>query len=85
MTASVQITVTVSNHPSPTPIGYDPFSYPHLYPSGWNLDDAGKDHCMPENQTSESESEMMPKKDPLPAWSEPIPDLRTFPAGWDLP
>ena len=45
------------NPPSPAPIGYDPFSYPHLYPSGWNLDDAGKDHQMPENQASEPESD----------------------------
>jgi len=73
------MTATDSNPPSPTSIGYDPFSYPHLYPSGWNLDD------MPENQTSKSESEMMPKKDSLPTWYEPFHDLRTFPAGWDLP
>ena len=69
--------------PSPTPISYDPFSYPHLYPSGWNLDDAGKDHCMPENQASEAD--LMAKKSSLPAWYEPFHDLRTFPAGWDLP
>jgi hypothetical protein len=68
---------------SPTPIGYDPFSYPHLYPSGWNLDEAGKDHRMPENQAPESE--LMPGKSSLPAWYEPFHDLRTFPAGWDLP
>jgi hypothetical protein len=72
-----------TNPQSPTPIGYDPFSYPHLYPSGWNLDDAGKDHRMPENQASESE--LIPEKSSLPAWYEPFHDLRTFPAGWDLP
>jgi hypothetical protein len=66
-----------TNPPSPTPIGYDPFSYPHLYPSGWNLDD------LPEKQASESE--LTPEKSSLPAWYEPFHDLRTFPAGWYLP
>jgi hypothetical protein len=66
-----------TNPPSPKPIGYDPFSYPHLYPSGWNLD------CLPENRASESGSNT--EKSSLPEWYEPFHDLRTFPAGWDLP
>jgi hypothetical protein len=74
---------TNTNPPSPTPISYDPFSYPHLYPSGWNLDDAGKDPRMAENQ--DLEPELVPEKSSLPAWYEPFHDLRTFPSGWDLP
>jgi len=74
---------TKTNPPSPTPIGYDPFSYPHLYPSGWNLDDTGKDRRMPENQASDEE--LMSEKSSLPEWYEPFHDLRTFPSGWDLP
>lgn len=52
---------------------YDPFSYPRLYPSGWNLDE------MPNSDAAE------PKPEPMPDWYEPFHDLRTFPAGWDLP
>ena len=74
---------TKTNPPSPTPIGYDPFSYPHLYPSGWNLEDAGKGHRMPEDQASEAE--LLSEKSSLPEWYEPFHDLRTFPSGWDLP
>jgi hypothetical protein len=69
-----------TNSPSLASIGYDPFSYPHLYPSGWNLDDLPN-----KNQASDPEPELMPKKSSLPAWYEPFQDLRTFPAGWDLP
>ena len=73
----------VATNPTPTPISYDPFSYPHLYPSGWNLDDADKGSRMPKNQAPESE--LMSEESSLPAWYEPFHDLRTFPSGWDLP
>lgn len=64
--------------PSPAPSSaYDPFSYPRLYPSGWNLDDLPEDQ-MPDMKTD-------PKSGSLPAWYEPFHDLRTFPSGWDLP
>ena len=72
-----------TNPPPPTPLDYDPFSYPHLYPSGWNLDDVGKENRLPDTQAPEPE--LMPKKSSLPPWYEPFHDLRTFPDGWDLP
>jgi len=68
---------TNTNPPSPEPINYDLFSYPRLYPSGWNLDDLPEKHV--------PESDLVPKKSSLPAWYEPFHDLRTFPEGWDLP
>jgi hypothetical protein len=34
---------------------------------------------MPDSETAE------PKSEPMPDWYEPFHDLRTFPAGWDLP
>jgi hypothetical protein len=61
------------------PEGYDPFSYPHLYPSGWNLD------ALPTNEASPAEPEPMPDQNTLPSWYEPFHDLRTVPSGWDLP
>jgi len=56
----------------PDPKPYDPFSYPRLYPSGWNLDD------MDAEPTRDAEAVKMPKK------YEPFHELRTFPSGWDL-
>ena len=74
-----------TNPPPPASEGYDPFSYPHLYPSGWNLDDGGKDRPLPADEASAAEPEPDPKSNAMPAWYEPFHDLRTFPAGWDLP
>ncbi len=69
------MTPNKSNPPPVPPREYDPFSYPHLYPSGWNLDQ------LPVDDASEAE----PEHNALPAWYEPFHDLRTFPSGWDLP
>ena len=77
------MTPAQKNPASPKPIGYDPFSYPHLYPSGWNLEDGGKDHQTPENQ--DTKPGLASDDSSLPAWYEPFHDLRTFPSGWDLP
>ena len=57
---------------TPEPQPYDPFSYPRLYPSGWNLDEMGSDP----GQAS--------KKKKMPERYEPFHELRTFPSGWDL-
>jgi hypothetical protein len=73
------MTATDSNPPPAPSEGYDPFSYPHLYPSGWNLDD------LPANAASAEEPEPEPTPSTMPSWYEPFRDLRTFPAGWDLP
>jgi hypothetical protein len=70
---------TTDSNPPPSHEGYDPFSYPHLYPSGWNLDD------LPANDASALEPEPEPNPSSLPSWYEPFRDLRTFPSGWDLP
>lgn len=75
--------ITDSNSPRQSlasePQAYDPFSYPRLYPSGWNLDD------LPANETSMTETEPESNPNTMPAWYEPFRDLRTFPSGWDLP
>ncbi len=72
-----------SNPPPVPPQEYDPFSYPHLYPSGWILDDSEIDHDLPANEASGQEPK--PNGSSLPSWYEPFHDLRTFPSGWDLP
>ncbi len=51
---------------------FDLFSYPRLYPSGWDLSE--QDNRAPGSANAE----------PMPASYEPFRDLRTFPAGWDL-
>ena len=51
---------------------YDPFSYPRLYPSGWNLDE------MSAEPGKAGKEKKMPKR------YEPFHELRTFPSGWDL-
>jgi hypothetical protein len=79
MTASVKNIPTDSNPPPVAPEGYDPFSYPHLYPSGWNLED------LPANEASASEPQPASTHSSMPSWYEPFWDLRTFPSGWDLP
>ncbi len=71
------------NKPTPPPVHYDPFSYPHLYPSGWNLEDGGEDRRSPASEASDPEPD--PKGSSMPSWYEPFQDLRTFPSGWDLP
>ena len=71
------------NATTPPPLGYDPFSYPHLYPSGWNLEDDGNNHPLQAGEDSDAEPE--PGSSTLPAWYEPFHDLRTFPSGWYLP
>jgi hypothetical protein len=68
-----------SQPPIPVPESYDPFSYPRLYPSGWNLDD------LPASQNPGGFPESKPRRGSMPSWYEPFRDLRTFPAGWDLP
>jgi hypothetical protein len=79
------MTATDPNSPPAVSEGYDPFSYPHLYPSGWNLDDELIEHAPSANEASAAEPEPEPNPRAMPAWYEPFHDLRTFPAGWDLP
>ena len=61
-----------SSKKAPEPRPYDPFSYPRLYPSGWNLDEMA------------SEASEAPKNKKMPDRYQPIHELRTFPSGWDL-
>lgn len=51
---------------------FDLFSYPRLYPSGWDLSE------------QDSRAAGGAKAEPMPASYEPFRDLRTFPSGWDL-
>ncbi len=57
---------------APEPKPYDPFSYPRLYPSGWNLED------MEEVPAKAAKAKKMPEH------YQPFHELRTFPKGWDL-
>ncbi len=57
---------------APEPQPYDPFAYPRLYPSGWNLADMS------------SEKGEAPKTKKMPDQYQPFHELRTFPKGWDL-
>ena len=77
------MTATDPNQPPAAFEGYDPFSYPHLYPSGWNLEDGGTHPRLPTSEAPDPEP--TPKGSSLPSWYEPFHDLRTFPSGWDLP
>jgi hypothetical protein len=74
---------TSESNPPPQPQRYDPFSYPHLYPSGWTLDDGNAEQGSPADEASAAEPE--PNPNAMPSWYEPFRDLRTFPSGWDLP
>ena len=78
---------STDSNPPPEPQSYDPFSYPHLYPSGWNLEDAGASGSAEPGSLEAGTSAAEPESDPnaMPAWYEPFRDLRTFPSGWDLP
>ena len=75
------MTTNESNSP-PEPQSYDPFSYPRLYPSGWNLENSSGDQA---NLEEAVDTESEPNPNALPSWYEPFRDLRTFPSGWDLP
>ena len=57
---------------TPEPQPYDPFSYPRLYPSGWNLEEMN------------AEADKAPKSKNMPEKYQPFHELRTFPSGWDL-
>jgi hypothetical protein len=56
--------------PEQKPAGetHDMFDYPHLYPSGWNL----------------NEPPAKPKKQPMPEGYDKFPEPHTIPDGWDL-
>ncbi len=62
--------------PNPTPTDpsdentFDLFSYPHLYPSGWDL--------------SPAEPEAKPQDERMPGYAESFLRSRNFPSGWDL-
>ncbi len=59
-----------SNPPGAENVPFDLFSYPRLYPSGWDLSELAKE---PE----------APEPEPMPKLSELFREPRPFPPGWD--
>ncbi len=59
-----------SSNPGTESVPYDLFSYPRLYPSGWDLSELAQEPKPPEAE-------------PMPKLSELFREPRPYPPGWD--